>query len=385
MASVIPPIRPRRSHARWAALPALCALVLATGSCADFSKQDETARQGTFTSLPEERPGARPAPPPPTTDDRPLPEGPCVDPNPAVIATCLASTSGIRPASPDGATTYVAERTTGNIIISQRLGPQRVIATVPVDASGDGGLIDFELSPSYAQDRLIYALISTPSDNRVVRIAPGNSVKPLLTGIPKGPTGNMGSLSFTAPELLIVATGNAGNPAAANDRSSLAGKILGINPRDPGAPPEIVASGFGSNVALCRNPANGVMYVADSGPAGDRVFELTDPGTRKIWEWTDRPGLAGCAVAENILAVSVVGGQRIDTMALPTEDNPAITEPTEMDIASDFGHVGRLTNAGSLMQLATVNKTTPGAEVLSYDDRVAVFPPIPPGGGGGND
>lgn len=46
----------------------------------------------------------------------------------------------------EGKTTYVAERTTGKIIVSKRYGPQRVLATIPVDASGDGGLIDFAFS-----------------------------------------------------------------------------------------------------------------------------------------------------------------------------------------------------------------------------------------------
>ena len=49
--------------------------------------------------------------------------------------------------------------------------------------------------------------------NRVIRIADGDVPKPILTGIPKGATGNMGALIFTSPTTLMVLTGDAGDPA----------------------------------------------------------------------------------------------------------------------------------------------------------------------------
>ena len=46
----------------------------------------------------------------------------------------------------------------------------------------------------------MYAYISTPTDNRVIRIADGDVPKPILTGIPKGASGNTGALIFTSPD-----------------------------------------------------------------------------------------------------------------------------------------------------------------------------------------
>ena len=43
--------------------------------------------------------------------------------------------------------------------------------------------MDIVRSPTYSQDRLTYAYISTPTDNRVIRIADGDAPKDLLTGI----------------------------------------------------------------------------------------------------------------------------------------------------------------------------------------------------------
>lgn len=366
-------------------LTAAGAVVVATalvGSCADFSQQDESAHAGAFSSA-AEGPQNPPTEPPDTSqDEQDPPTGPCVDKNPAVIATCLGTTSGVRPASADGKSTYVAERTTGNIIISKRYGPQRVIATVPVDGSGDGGLIDFELSPGYQQDQLIYALISTGSDNRVVRIAPGNSVKPILTGIPKGATGNMGSISFASPTELRVATGDAGDPAAAENPGSLAGKLLTIDPNVAGGRPRIVASGLGSNVSLCPSPEDGALYLADSGAAGDRLLQVEAGGLKKLWSWGARPGLTGCAVSGGTITVSMATKFRLELLRAPTNTDPTVGEPQESDMKKQYGAVGRLTSLGSAVQLATVNKSVPGAPAASTNDRVAI---ISPSGASGDD
>lgn len=349
--------------------------LLSAAGCADFSDQERSAGAGSFTTVPDGAAGpqAPPPPPPPTEEDRPVPSGPCVDPNPAVIATCLGTTSGVRPADPEGKSTYVAERTTGKIIISQRYGPQRTVATVPVDASGDGGLIDFELSPTYLQDQMIYALISTGSDNRVVRIASGNSVKPILTGIPKGPTGNMGSINFVSPTQLRVATGNAGNPAAADNPASLAGKLFTIDPNISEPKPAIIASGFGSNVALCPDLESGSLFVADSGPAGDRLQQVEAGGLRTLWTWADRPGITGCAVSGGVISVSMAKVFRIDSLAAPSNANPAVGNPQQGDVKEQYGAVGRMTSFGPAMQIATINKSVPGAPPTATNDRVAIY------------
>lgn len=372
---------PRPGSRRAILAAAVGALTVLTASgCADFSEQDRSARAGTFSSVPD-RGGMQQQPPAPPTgeeDDQPPPTGPCVDPNPAVIATCLSTTSGVRPADPEGRSTYVAERTTGKIIISKRYGPQRVVATVPVDGGGDGGLIDFELSPTYLQDQLIYALITTGSDNRVVRIAPGDSVKPILTGIPKGPTGNMGSISFASPTELRVATGNAGDRAAAADRGSLAGKLFTIDPNLNEPRPDILASGLGSNVSLCPDPTNGRLYVADSGPEGDRLQQVEPAGLRRLWSWADRPGLTGCGVAEGIITVSMARAFRFDSFAAPTNASPSVGQPRTTDSKENFGAVGRMVSFGPSLQIATVNKSVPGAPEKSTNDIVSLFSPESP-------
>ncbi|QMU23290.1 PQQ-dependent sugar dehydrogenase [Gordonia rubripertincta] len=360
----------------------LAVIALAVGGCANFTEQDRQREAGAFS--PNNRPSgqAEPTPPPETPrDTQPPPSGPCVDPDPAVIATCLASTGGVMPGDEQGEVTVVAERTTGKIITTKRYGPERVLGQAPVDASGDGGLIDFAFSPTYSQDRLIYALITTPSDNRVVRLAPDDVPKPILTGIPKGATGNMGSMYFRTPTELVVATGDAGNPAAAEDPSSLAGKLLlvtsftsGVSPR-----PRILASGFGSSVALCPNETSGTIYVADQTATEDRVQVIEEGGPKVLWTWPDKPQIAGCGVAGGSIFVSTTRTQRIEGIREPTREDPTITPPV-VALEKRYGALGRMAALpNGLLQVATVNKQA--GEPKPTDDRVFRFLPQ----GGGND
>ncbi|MGA8251521.1 MAG: PQQ-dependent sugar dehydrogenase, partial [Mycobacterium sp.] len=181
-------------------LAALSVVVLAASGCARFND----AQSQPFTTNPELRPQPSSTPPPPP----PLPPTPFPKacPAPGVMQGCLESTSGLI-MGPDSKTALVAERTTGAVKEISVSAEPKVKMVIPVDPSGDGGLMDIVLSPTYNQDRLMYAYISTPTDNRVIRVADGDVPKDILTGIPKGASGNTGALIFTSPTTLVVLTG----------------------------------------------------------------------------------------------------------------------------------------------------------------------------------
>lgn len=363
----------------WALLAATFVLVAtALTGCADFSSQDRDQAAGQFSANNDsfEQKQKTPSPEPSAPQNPgPPPTGPCVDPDPQVIATCLASTGGLMPGDDQATTTVVAERTTGKLITAKRYGPQRAIASFDVDGSGDGGLVDFALSPTYSQDRLIYALVTTASDNRVVRIAPGDVAKPILTGIPKGATGNMGALYFRSPTELLVATGDAGDPASAANPASLAGKLLSVTSFGSGAnpPPKILAAGFGSNVALCHNDT-GSVYVTDRTQTEDRLQAVGSGTPKVLWTWPDRPEVAGCAVSSGQIFVTTTRTQQILALTEPTRDKPTITPPTVV-LEKRYGALGRIVSSTSgAMLFATVNKAS--GNPVGTDDRVVRF--IPP-------
>ncbi|WP_237573189.1 PQQ-dependent sugar dehydrogenase [Mycolicibacterium lacusdiani] len=350
----------------------LCSAVLVGSGCARF----DAAQSEPFTTEPALEPGSSsPPPPPPPLPGQPFPKE-C--PAPGVMQGCLESTSGLI-MGPDSKSALVAERLTGAVKEVATNAEPKVKLVLPVDPSGDGGLLDIVLSPTYSQDRLMYALVSTPSDNRVIRIADGDVPKPILTGIPKGTTGNTGALKFTSPTTLAVLTGDAGNPAQASDPGSLAGKLLRIeapttvNP----APPTTALSGIGAGGGLCIDPADGSLYVTDRTPTGDRLQRITkDSKVSTVWSWPDRPGVAGCAAQDGTVLVNLVNTKQTVAVRM-APDTGAVTGEPEVLRQDTRGHVWalQLSPDGNVWG-ATINKTSGDAERL--DD--VVFPLFPQGG-----
>lgn len=354
-------------------LAVLCAASLVGSGCARF----DDAQSQPFTTEPKLEPGPTSTPPPPP----PLPPTPFPKecPAPGVMQGCLESTSGLI-MLPDSQSALVAERTTGVVKeISVRAEP-KVKTTMPVDGSGDGGLMDIVLSPTYQQDRLMYAYVSTPTDNRVIRIADGDIPKPILTGIPKGATGNTGALIFTSPTTLLVQTGDAGNPADAANPDSLAGKVLRIEQPTTvdQAPTTTALSGLGAAGGMCIDHSDGSLYVTDRAPSGDRLQRITkDSKTSTVWTWPDRPGVAGCAALDGTVLVNLVNTKQTVAVRL-APDTGAVTGDPEVVRQDQHGHAWALAMSpdGNVWG-ATVNKTAGDAQRL--DD--VVFPLFPQGGG----
>jgi glucose/arabinose dehydrogenase len=349
-----------------------CVTVLVGSGCARFSE----AQSEPFTEPKQYEMGRSSAqPPPPPLPPKPFPKAcPALD----VMQGCLDSTSCLIMGD-DSKSALVAERLTGAVKEVSVSAEPKVKMVIPVDPSGDGGLMDIVLSPTYQQDRLMFAYVSTPTDNRVIRIADGDVPKPILTGIPKGATGNMGALIFTSPTTLMVLTGDAGNPAQSTDPNSMAGKLLRIEqPTTIDQAPQTTAlSGIGTAGGLCSDGADGSLYVTDRTPTGDRLQRITkDSKVSTVWTWPDKPGIAGCAVSEGTVLVNLVDTKQTVAVRL-APDTGAVTGEPEVLRQDKHGHVWALQMSpdGNVWG-ATVNKTSGDAERL--DD--VVFPLFPTGG-----
>lgn len=323
------------------------------------------------------------APPTSTTPSVPgPPPGPCVDLDPNVIATCLDTTGGLV-ILPGGVSALVAERRTGRIMqVTQGQSPIE-IARIDVDSSGDGGLLDLALSPSFTEDGLLYAYITTQSDNRVVRIAAGDTPKNVLTGIPRGTQGNRGALDFYNPSQLLVLTGDAGDPAAAASPSSLAGKLLRVEslvPDQSGPTPQIALSGIGTAGDMCIDPSGGI-WVTDRTIVEDRLQRIDPLGAviSPVWTWPDRPGVAGCGAGPGAVAISLTNAKAVAVLATD-QDTGAVTAAPSLLVQDRYGQLnGAALAPDGQIWVSTVNKNgnAPGPN----DDRVVKIP-VPAGGGG---
>jgi glucose/arabinose dehydrogenase len=332
--------------------------------------------------------GATPNPGQGTPSTSPPPPNGCKDFDPAVVATCLDTVSAIA-VLPDGQSALATERRTGRVVRVQKGSDPTPLATLPVDPAGDGGLTGVALSPSYAEDELFFAYITTPTDNRVVRIARGDVPKPVLTGIPRGATGNKGALALDRSGALLVATGDAGDPAAAQNPNSLAGKVLRIDTagRPAGGNPTpdsaVVASGLHSPGGLCSTPTGDATWVTDRAASQDVLYRLRpgQPFDTPAWTWPDRPGVAGCAAWPDAVVVATAQGAALAVLGI--NQDGSFQKPTSI-LANTYGRFGGIdlsTQGTGLAWVGTVNKD--GGQPISSDDRVLVIPH--PNGGGGND
>ena len=141
---------------------------------------------------------------------------------------------------PDGSA-LVSERDTTRVLSITAAGAVREVGRISAaDPKGEAGLLGLAASPSYDEDGLVFAYVSTADDNRVVRFTyDGKRIgKPtdVLTGIPNGFIHDGGRLLFDAHGNLFVSTGETGRPELAQDAASLGGKILHITPYGKPAP-----------------------------------------------------------------------------------------------------------------------------------------------------
>ncbi len=389
---------PRRS---WPMTVVACA-ALGLAGCAEFDDStaatdwhaapELTAEAGPQPQLPEAGPNVIPDPPSTSTTPMRPPEG-CTDFDKAVIATCLDTVSAVAALPSDGSsvTALAGERRSGRVFLVNTDGEEREFAALDVQAAGDGGLTGLALSPTYAEDGLVFAYVTTSTDNRVVRFAEGQSAKPVLTGIPKGPKNNGGALLATADGSLLVATGDAGNPRAAADRTSLAGKILRIDASgrpaedNPEADSAVYASGLHSPGGMCQAMDGSRLWVTDRTERHDAVYrieageELTSP----VWTWKDKPGVSGCSDWTDTLAVSTEEAGNIQNLPLTAEGSVSGDPQTTLDGRNGpgYGRIGSLDQVTQDVAVAgTVNKD--GGDPVSSDDRVVLIVRQPASGSG---
>lgn len=377
-------------------LALLAALLLSACGVVDALRPDPT-----WVPKPEGPPPADlPAPdrtqarPSPGQPDEPGPDAGTED-DPSVVATGLTLPWGLA-VLPDG-TALVGERTTGRILLVQpRRAPAKPLMTIPgLDAAGDGGLLGLALSPTYRQDQLVFAYVTTRTDNRVVRFTLGAPATPVLTGIPRGKTGNGGRIQFGPDRLLYVGTGDAGKPALAADRRSLAGKVLRLTaagrpaPGNPDPASAVFSLGHGAVAGLCLGTP-GQLYVTE--PASATADEVNRVEAGRDYGWPRTPsgprsgaaaaertlpaataGVGGCAVLERGLFVATLTGQRV--YALPLDEAGRPGPPSEF-LTGAYGRLRTVVAApDGALWLTTSNKDGAGRPTAQDDRVIRILPP----------
>lgn len=278
----------------------------------------------------------------------PVPSGNGTD-----IATGLAAPWSM--AVLDDTSLLISERDTGQILEVSAAGAKHVVGTVPgVVHAGEGGLLGLagRLGSCEGNPRPdpttgcldLFAYLTTATDNRIVSMqvlgtAGTRSLGPatvILQGIPKANNHNGGRIAFGPDGMLYATTGDAGNGANAQNRSSLSGKILRLEP-DGGIPRDNPFPGSPVWSMGHRNPqgiawdSRGRMWASEFGQnAWDEINEIK-PGKNYGWPtvegmgspdlgqftnpvlvWpTDQASPSGIAISGTTLYMASLRGERL--------------------------------------------------------------------------
>jgi glucose/arabinose dehydrogenase len=322
--------------------------------------------------------------------------------DPAVVATKLTTPTGIA-ILPDN-TALVGERTTGKIVrVQPRPGqPVQTVRTLTgLSTVGGGGLLDLAISPNYLQDNLIFAYVTTRTDNRVVAFTLTGPVTTVIGDIPRGPSGNAGRIAFDPKGNLLIATGDAGHPALAENPHSLAGKILRVTdigrpakgnpvPRSP-----VYASGFHRSAGLCIDARSGLIL--QTGPLpGTKADPINQIFAGKSYGWptrgpadttplttlpTDDRAPGGCAIERGVLFATSLDGQLLLASAIRTVHGTLIAlSPYSSSLRHKYGRLLTVVAAADgALWLTTSNRDGHGHPVPA-DERVLRI--VPTSGGG---
>jgi glucose/arabinose dehydrogenase len=296
-----------------------------------------------------------------------------------------------------GGNALVGERDSGDVFLVRRRGGRRKVGELSVYSQkasfGESGLLGFALHPGFASNRWLYVYLSTPSDNRVVRVrfADGRlgDRQLVLAGIPMNVHHNGGGLVFGPDGLLYVSTGDGEDSSRAQDKRSLGGKVLRLTPTGAAAPGNPFGNRVWSmghrNVEGITFDARGNLWASEFGEKETDELNRIVAGANYGWprvEGSDGPGgyrdpfaewtptstcsPAGVAVARGRAWLGALRGQCLYSVRL-TGDHAG---RKRRHFAGRFGRIRTVKAApdGSLW-ITTSNRDGRGSPG-STDDRV---------------
>ncbi|MFS0693403.1 PQQ-dependent sugar dehydrogenase [Streptomyces nitrosporeus] len=376
------------------------ASLLLSAACA--SEEGEPPRaSGSPSPAASSPPPASPSPEP--TADLPPAEG-SVD----VVSTLtegLPSPWGL--AVLPGGDLLVASRDEATVTrIDGKSGKKTHVGSVPgVAPSGEGGLLGLAVAPTFGADHLVYAYFTTESDNRIARMQYDES-KPagqqlgapdtILRGIPKGSVHNGGRIAFGPDRMLYAGTGETGDTGLAQDRESLAGKILRMTP--DGEPvhgnPEadsVVYSWGHRNVQGLAWDEQKRLWASEFGQDTWDELNLVEPGKNYGWpeaegeqgergyvdpvaQWkTSEASPSGIAYAGGSVWMAGLRGERLWRVPLSGEPDEEPLAAPQAFLEGEYGRLRTVVAAGGdrlwLVTSATDGRGNPEPE----DDRILLL------------
>ncbi len=242
-----------------------------------------------------------------------------------------------------GSTALISERDTARIVEVSGDGRLRELGMIDgVAPRGEGGLLGIAL-----RDDWLYAYSTAVGENRVQRFAlsgaPGSfelgESETILSGIPAAGNHNGGRIAFGPDDMLYVTVGDAGDREGAQDRDSLAGKILRITP-DGDVPEDNPFPGSPIYSLGHRNPQGlawddeGTLYASEFGQDTWDELNVIEAGGNYGWptvegiadhegfvdpvqQWSpDTASPSGITIASGSIFIANLRGERLREVPL---------------------------------------------------------------------
>lgn len=294
---------------------------------------------------------------------------------------------------------------TGDVEPLAKSGGAQQLADQTV-ADGEGGLLGVAVDPDDAGPLFTVFLYRTgEQDNAVLRAELDlddltlGDLTTVLDGIPKASNHNGGRIALGPDGHLYVATGDAGDPANAQDPESLAGKILRVTldgepaPGNPDAGSPVWSMGH-RNVQGLGWDAGGRMFAGEFGQDELDELNVIEPGGNYGWPEVEGPGdeagfidpvawwptseasPSGIAVTEEAVYLASLRGERLwrvpllgEASAVADGKSSGFGEPQAL-LEGEFGRL-RAVHAGPDGELHVLTNNTDGrGEPTTEDGRV---------------
>jgi glucose/arabinose dehydrogenase len=278
--------------------------------------------------------------------------------------------------APDGRV-FFNERLTGRIRL---INPQwQLVPTqfcqITIATNGEQGLLGLTLDPDFVNNRFVYVYhtASSPLRNRVVRYtdSSGSCTQEMiiLDNLPASTNHNGGIIQFGPDGKLYVIIGDAENTANAQNVTSLAGKVLRVNP-DGSAPSDnpffsnantnakkVYSLGHRNSYGFTFHGHTGHLWETENGPSdNDEINRVVSGGN---YGWPTVRGIAGNAnFRDPILAyVSVIAPTGI--IAIPENSTvyPAAYRNNLLFTAWNDGRIRRVILSGPDLTLLGSSST----------------------------